>query len=218
MLRAVLFDSDGVLVDTERPFYEATRTVFAADGAALTEPQWARWYLAEGKRSRDIAGLAGIPAGRVDRVIEDRDKAFWGRIAQGVRVLPGVRRTLRALAERFRLAVVTGASRAHFERVHSSTGLLPYFELVVTSDDCSEAKPSPQAYLTALRGLGLPGRECLAVEDSPRGAASALAAGIRCLVVPHRLTAIELCPRGSEIVDRVDRVIEATTQPSGGVA
>lgn len=216
MLRAVLFDSDGVLVDTEWLFYESTRTAFANAGVQLTEAQWANGYLAEGRRSADIARLAGIPPRKLDRLIEARNEDFYARLAGGVAVLPGVRRALEHLAPLFRLAIVTGASRTHVERAHAATGLLPRFELVVTSDDCDETKPSPQIYLTALKRLALQGHECLAVEDSPRGAASALAAGIRCLVVPHRLTALERCPRGAEIVDSLDRVVEAATQMGGG--
>jgi len=195
MIKAILFDSDGVFVDTEQMFFESTQKAFALSGAILTQQQWARWYLGEGKRSKQIAGYLGIPSELLEEAIRKRDDEFWDRVATGVLILKGVQEVLESLCRQFRLAVVTGASRCHFERVHSSTALTGYFEIVVTSDDYQEPKPSPQAYLTALKKLNLNPHECIAVEDSPRGAIAAISAGIRCVLVPTSLTEITLCPR-----------------------
>jgi HAD superfamily hydrolase (TIGR01509 family) len=196
MLKAILFDSDGVLVDTERLFFEATRDAFQAEGVGLSPAQWARWFLSEGKRSSEIAQLLGMPSGRIEKTIENRFERFWRRIDQGVAVNPGIVETLNQLAPSFRLAIVTGATKSHFDRVHQTTGLLHYFETVVTYDDCEHVKPHPQAYLIALQRLGLQAEECVAIEDSPRGATAALAAGIRCFLLPTSLTDLTLCPPG----------------------
>jgi len=203
MIQAILFDSDGVLVDTERLFFDATRAAFQSAGGTLSCKQWATWYLGEGKRSREIAELLDIPPSRVEDTIARRDELFWNRIDQGVPLCPGVTETLNHLAQRFRLAVVTGASRRHYDRVHASSGLRDFFEVMVTSDECEHIKPHPQAYLTAVQRLALKPNECLAVEDSPRGAIAALAAGIRCFVIPTRLTDIALCPAECTILDNV---------------
>lgn len=205
-MKAIFFDSDGVLVDTERLFFEVTRAAFESAGVALSSAQWARGYLGEGRRSRDIAGQLGMEPGRIADVIRQRDEAFWIRIDRGVPVFPGVAETLGRLARQFRLAVVTGASRPHFERVHSATGLRDFFETVVTCDDYERAKPDPQAYLTALDKLGLDAGECLAVEDSPRGAKAAVSAGLRCVVIPTSLTDGTLCPAECIFVDNVTRL------------
>lgn len=202
-LRAILFDSDGVLVDTERVFFEETRAAFAAAGARVTPSQWARWYLAEAKRSAEVAALCGLQPGVIDSVIRRRDETFARRLAEGVPVLFGVRETLAALAGRVRLAVVTGASRGHFDRAHARTGLASLFEVVVTADDCAEVKPSPQAYLAALERLRLGAHECLAVEDSPRGAKAAHAAGIACAIVPTPLTDLALCPTECRVLGEI---------------
>jgi len=212
MVRAIFFDSDGLLVDTERMFFEETQAEFAALGIALSVDQWARWFLGEGKRSREIARLLGVPDGWLDPFIANRNARFERRVDLGVPVLPGVPETLQRLAERFRLAIVTGASRSHFERVHSGTGLMRYFELCVTSDDYDEAKPSPQAYRTALARIELSAGECFAVEDSPRGAVAARAAGLRCAVVPTPLTEISLCPAGCDVVRTFRELPELLTR------
>lgn len=206
-IRAILFDSDGVLVDTEQMFFEATRDAFQAEGVALAPEQWARWFLSEGKRSTEIAQLLGMPSSRIEKVIENRFECFWSRVDQGVTVNPGILDLLNQLAPCFRLAIVTGATKSHFDRVHRATGLLHYFETVVTYDDCENVKPHPQAYLIALQRLGLKPAECVAIEDSPRGATAALAAGLRCLVLPTALTDLTLCPEGCVILDQATQIL-----------
>lgn len=202
-LQAILFDSDGVLADTERVFFEATRAAFGRAGVTLEDARWARWYLAEGRRSREVARLLGIAPSVVEELIEFRDGCFWSRVDAGGLVFPGVRETLAGLAGRFRLAVVTGASRDHFDRVHASTGLAGFFETIIAREDYEQPKPHADAYLAALERLGLEPGRCLAVEDSPRGAAAAVAAGIRCCVVPTALTDAALCPGGCLTLSRV---------------
>jgi HAD superfamily hydrolase (TIGR01509 family) len=211
-IRAILFDSDGVLVDSEALFFNATCEAFASVGISLSCELWARWFLGEGKRSREIAQLLGVPPDSVETTIEKRDKLFWDQIDLGAPVFPGVRETLSRLARDFRLAVVTGSSRYHFGRVHASTGIDGFFELVVTSDDYEQAKPSPSAYLAALRMLALRPDECLAVEDSPRGAVAAVAAGVQCIVVPTRLTDVSLCPGDCLIVKDITHLAALVTR------
>jgi HAD superfamily hydrolase (TIGR01509 family) len=200
-IKAILFDSDGVLIDTERLFFEATQAAFSADGAMVSPDQWATWYLAEGRRSREIGVLLGIPRIRIEATIENRDRLFWDNVKAGVPVLPGVREALCHLSKGYRLAVVTGASRSHFARVHSSTGLAGFFELIVARDDYGEPKPNPECYLMALQRLGVDPQECLVVEDSPRGATAAVRAGARCAVIPTPLTRLDLCPAGCQILN-----------------
>ena len=195
-MKAVLFDNDGVLADTEEMFFEATRAAFEAAGTELARSLWARHYLGEGQHSRDIARRLGIAPSSVEEIIARRDRLFWEKVDRGVPILPGVPQTLDRLVGHFRLAIVTGAPRYHADRVHTSTGLLTFFETMITQDDYAAPKPSPDAYHTALERLRLRPEDCVAVEDSPRGAAAALAAGVRCYVVPTALTDRSLCPAG----------------------
>jgi HAD superfamily hydrolase (TIGR01509 family) len=210
-LKAILFDNDGVLVDTEQMFFESTRQVFAAAGTLLSPQQWAKLYLAEGRPSKEIALLLGMPATRADEIIPQRNADFLSRISHGVPPMAGVQELLAHLVKKVRLAVVTGASRQHFDRVHASTGLSHYFEQVITSDDYESVKPSPDAYLTALERLSLSPGECLAVEDSPRGANSAKAAGIPCALIPTGLTDISLCPPDCIVLQNLTQLLEWVT-------
>jgi HAD superfamily hydrolase (TIGR01509 family) len=211
-VKAILFDNDGVLVDSERMFFESTQRAFAAAGTLLTLQQWANWYLAEGKSSKEIARLLGMSSTLIDNLIQRRNEQFWSQVARGVPILPGVPDLLKRLAGNYRLAVVTGASRKHFDWVHVSTGLPPYFEQIITSDDYESVKPSPDAYLTALERLGLAPEECLAVEDSPRGAKSARSAGIPCVIIPTDLTDRALCPSECLVLESMNHLLEKVTQ------
>jgi len=203
MLKAILFDSDGVLVDTERIYFESTRLAFKAAGVTLRGDVWAKWYLGKSKSSRKIAEKLEVPPVVIDKMLERRELLFWTEIAQDVPVFTGVYETLAELSGHFRLAVVTSAPRERFERVHASTRLLQHFELSVTRDESGEPKPDPLPYLTALKLLGLKAEECLAVEDSPRGAESAVAAGIKCCIIPTLLTDLTLCPQECEILQSI---------------
>jgi len=206
MLKAILFDNDGLLLDTEKLYFEATRLAFSLAGVTLSSDVWAKWYLGKSKSSERIAEKLEVPPALIDKVLERRDSMFWADIALGTPVFPGVREALEYLSEHFRLAIVTGRRRERFERLHASTGLLKYFEIAVTRDEAGEAKPSPIPYLTALRLLGVKAEECLAVEDSPRGAESAVAAGINCCIIPTSLTDLTLCPKECTILQSITQL------------
>jgi beta-phosphoglucomutase-like phosphatase (HAD superfamily) len=86
------------------------------------------------------------------------------------------------------MAMVTGCHRDQLHLMHASSGLLGFFDVTITGDECSNPKPHPELYLAGLKALGAVPERCLAVEDSGRGLAAARAAGIPCIVVPTELT------------------------------
>jgi HAD superfamily hydrolase (TIGR01509 family) len=188
MIEVVLWDNDGVLLDTEILFYETTRGAFARLGLDLTKEIWGRQYLGEGKSSREIAALLGGDPDRIAGVMDERNRHYRQILDQPPAVRPQVRETLGELSGRVRMAIVTGCHHDQLQLMHRSSGLLGYFEAIVTGDECSHPKPHPELYLAALKALVVSARCCLAVEDSPRGLASAMAAGVPCVVVPTDLT------------------------------
>jgi HAD superfamily hydrolase (TIGR01509 family) len=187
-LEAVLWDNDGVLVDSEAVFFQITRTAFTRLGLDLTKETWGRHYLGEGKSSRAVGALLGADHSQIDAVLEERNRAYRQRLSQPPPLRPHVRETLQQLSGRVRLALVTGCHRDQLQLIHASSGLLTFFEIIVTGDDCSQPKPHPDLYLAALKALRLAPERCLAIEDSQRGLTSARAAGIPCIVVPTDLT------------------------------
>ena len=214
--QVVLWDNDGVLVDTEALFFEVTRTAFKQLGLTLTKEIWSTRYLADGKPSREIALSLGADLASVDPVLSARNKEYREILSRPPAIRPCVRETLEALFGRVRLAIVTGCDRDQLDRVHASSGLIKYFELVVTSDDCPHPKPDPGLYLTALRSLKVAPEECIALEDSPRGLAAACAAGVACLAVPTELTRSLPFPGALSIEKDVSAVSKWLTMPAEG--
>jgi HAD superfamily hydrolase (TIGR01509 family) len=186
MIKAIFWDNDGVLVDTERLYFEATRDVLASAGVELTEEQYIQFFLVEGRGAWHLAEALG--AAEVDRLKDARNRLYSQRLAEQSRLIPGVTDVLEALHGRYVMGVVTSSRKDHFDVIHRSTGLMKYFDFVLALGDYARAKPEPDPYARAVERSGLPPEACMAIEDSERGLESATRAGIRCIIVPSGLT------------------------------
>ncbi|HKK00914.1 MAG TPA: HAD family phosphatase [Desulfuromonadales bacterium] len=189
MIRGIFWDNDGVLVDTEGLYYRASAEALGELGIELSREEFIERSLRQGESVFALAAERGHTATVVRTMQEKRNDRYAALLAEGIEPLRGVEEVLRALHGRMRMAVVTSSRRRHFEIIHRHTGLLPYFDFVLTREDYHHAKPDPEPYLSALERSGLLPEECLVVEDTERGLRAAVAAGLRCLVVPGELTA-----------------------------
>jgi len=208
MIKAILWDNDGVLLDTEILFFEVTRSAFLRLGLDLTEEIWGREYLGTGKGSRDIAISLGGDPDHVLSVMDERNVLYSRILEQPPTVRPLVCETLSALFGKVKMAIVTGSHREQFLTMHKSNGLLDFFDTIITGDDYTHTKPHPEPYLTAMKVLDVSAERCIAVEDSPRGLASALSAGIQCIIVPTRLTQMLEFPDALSIEQDVSGVLK----------
>lgn len=201
MLQAILWDNDGVLVDTERLFYEANRDMFRPLGLELTERHFFDWYLADNCGAWHL--LRPAPdAAQIEAHRDQRNRLYALRLAaQAIPAIDGAAALLAELAPRLRMAIVTSSNAAHFDIIHRRLDLLRHVEFVLTHETYVNSKPSPEPYLLGLRRLGLEAADCLVVEDSPRGLQAARAAGIRCIVLRNALTRHHDFPGAYAIVD-----------------
>ena len=186
--RVILFDHDGVLVDTEPCYYEAGRRALATIGVPLDQDQ----YLADMTTSGGTwarARAAGVEDAVIDGLRELRDSYYQHYQRTEAIEIPGVMDVLAELADRVRMAIVTTSKRVDFELIHAERRICDHMEVVLVREDYVHAKPHPEPYLTALERLGATPREALVVEDSARGLRSAVAAGIDCAVVHNAFTA-----------------------------
>ena len=213
MIRAVFWDNDGVLVDTEKLYFQATRELLLQAGVTLTEKLFNKISLVEGRSAFDLA--EGSSREEIALLQEQRNRRYTELLRGNIPILAGVKEALDELRGKVAMAIVTSSRRVHFETMHAGTGLIPYFDFVLVREDYTLSKPDPEPYLTAMKKGGFGPEECLVVEDSPRGLASALAAGIRCLVVPNALTrgntftgAWRILERCSEIPTEIRRLDE----------
>ena len=188
MIEAILWDNDGVLVDTEHLYFQATQHVLASVGIDLTEERYIELFLVQGRGAWHLAEASGLARARVEQLRDERNALYSEWLAQGPRLTPDIARVLDALHGKYVMGVVTSSRKDHFDVIHRSTGLLKYFDFILTASDFSRVKPDPEPYRRAVERSGFDREACVAIEDSERGLASARSAGVRCIVVPTALT------------------------------
>jgi len=187
-IKAIFWDNDGVLVDTERLYFLATQQVLATIGVALTEEQYIELFMVQGRGAWHMAADKGFSDAAIERLRDARNSLYSTFLRQKPLLNPGVREVLDALHTKYRMGIVTSSARDHFALIHETTGLLPYFEFVLAAGDYTRGKPYPEPYLLAVERSGCRTEECLVIEDSERGFKAADAAGVRCIVIPNEFT------------------------------
>jgi len=185
---AILWDNDGVLVDTERWYFDATRAVFAEAGVDLTPGIYSEYFLTHSGGTSRLAAERGLNESDIATLIDIRNARYLHALEHEDITIEGVRDTLAALQPHFTMGVVTSARLSHFEAIHRRSGLLEFFDFAVTHEDYARSKPAPDPYIAAVARTGFPAARCLAIEDAPRGLAAARAAGIDCWVIRTGLT------------------------------
>jgi HAD superfamily hydrolase (TIGR01509 family) len=181
-IRFVLWDNDGVLVDTEHGYYLATRRALAEIGVALELTQYHR-LRARGVTSWTVAEEAGIDSAIIDRQRDLRDGYYQQFIRSQDLEIAGVHDTIASMTAAYRMAIVTTAKRRDFELIHRERRIVRHMEFVLTGDDYQPHKPAPDGYLAALERFGATPDETVVIEDSKQGLDAARAAGLRCLIV-----------------------------------
>ncbi|HEY8022815.1 MAG TPA: HAD family phosphatase [Thermoanaerobaculia bacterium] len=218
MLRALLFDFNGVLVDDEPIHLEMFQRVLADEGLALSPEDYYRRYLGLDDRGCFAAVLAGAgePATvpRLMRLIARKASYYQERIRErGYPFFAGAAQLVNAAAAAgWMLGVVSGALREEVEGALGQAGLRDRFKVLVTAEDVAAGKPDPEGYRQALEALNalppLPERlihphEVVAIEDSPAGLAAAAEAGLRTLAIAHTYSAACLAAADA-VVERLE--------------
>ena len=185
--RALVFDFDGLILDTETPEFVAWQEVFASHGARLTTAEWARvigstdhgWDAAS-----SIARQTGVSVSSADL------RAVWKprqvELLEAETIRPGVLSLLAAgKARGMAIGVASSSPRWWVEGNLTRLGILSEFSAITTGDEVPRTKPDPAVYQLAVSRLGVPADAALALEDSPNGVQAAHAAGLRCVAVPN---------------------------------
>ena len=188
MIKAILWDNDGVLVDTEHLYFRATRQILAQVGVDLTRELYVELLLNQAKGAWHLAAERGVTRPEIERLRKERNALYSEFLRKEQTVIDGAEETLARLYGKFVMGIVTSSRRDHFEIIHQSTNLLQYLDFILTSDAYTKFKPDPEPYLLAVERTGLEKHECIVVEDSGRGLAAAKNAGIKCWVILNRLT------------------------------
>lgn len=205
-MKAILWDNDGVLVDTEELYFRATRELLAELGIALSEADYIDLSLRRGGSCFDLANERGLDSALIEATRLRRNARYEVLLREGVELIDGVAETLGALRGLTRMAIVTSTRPEHFALVHDRLGIREHFELVLTGADYTKFKPDPEPYLLAAERLGLAPADCLVVEDTERGLLSATRAGMRCVVIPRGLSAGGDYASAYRVLSRVDEL------------
>jgi HAD superfamily hydrolase (TIGR01509 family) len=185
MIRAVVFDLDGVLVDSEPVWEQVRRGLVAERGGhwapdaqrrimGMSTQEWAR-YLSE-----DLG--VGLPPEQVAELVIDRMAA---RYSEHVPLLAGAADAVQRMGARWPLAVASSSPPRLIDTVLRLAGLRSCFSVVMSTEQVARGKPAPDIYLAVTAGLGFPPPDCAAVEDSSNGLRSAAGAGLRVIAVPQ---------------------------------
>lgn len=186
---ALVFDFDGLVVDTERPELEAWRAVYDDHGVALTFEEWAVCIgtVDAFDPHERLEELVGRPLDR--REVAELRRRHYAALAPGIEVFPGVLDWLEDAAERrLQVAIASSSPPSWVERHLERFGLLDRFLHRSCHDGSCPPKPAPDLYIRAVEALGVEPAAALALEDSPNGVRAAKAAGLWCVAVPHDLT------------------------------
>ena len=208
--RYIFWDNDGVLVDTECYYLQASKEALAIVDIELSNEQFAEISLNAGRSIFDIAVASGISGQTIAELKEWRHRRYAGLLEQGEIALDGAADVLNDLHGRIGMAVVTSSLRQHFEIIHRRTGFLPYFDFCLTREDYASSKPSAEPYLLALKHCGHAAENVLVIEDSPRGLKAAKAAGLACWVIPGQHTSAQDFAAADRILGDIRDVMQLT--------
>lgn len=190
MIRAIVFDFDGTILDTESVAYDAFRGIFQQYGLELSLARWARGIGTWGAYDpyEDLEQELGRPVNR-EEIRRNYELSYAERV-RNLLLRPGVVDTLEeARRLGLRIGLATSSRRSSVEPHLREYGLLPYFEAIHTADEVAKVKPDPALYRLAINSLGVQPNEAVAIEDSVNGLRAAKAAGLYGLAVPNPLTA-----------------------------
>jgi HAD superfamily hydrolase (TIGR01509 family) len=182
---AVIFDLDGVLVDSEQVWDDVREALAHERGGrwheraqrdmmGMSSPEWSRYM-------HERIGLSESPE-EINRIVVER---MLERYAAGPPWLPGAVETVRRLAGEFVLGLASSSNREIIDRVLEAGGIEDCFRATASSEEVAAGKPAPDVYLEVARRLGVDPRACTAVEDSHNGIRSAKAAGMCCIAIPN---------------------------------
>lgn len=207
MKKSILFDNDGVLVDTEYWYFRANQIAMAELGFELTleyymhlMPSAGNWW--------ELALENGVSIEEVNIAREKRSRYYQEFIRSENIYIDGVEDVLKELSKKYTMSIVTTSRREDFELIHSDKKLTKYMEFVLCEGEYPRAKPYPDPYLKALDLMSISNKEAIVVEDSQRGLTAAYSANIDCIIVHNHFTAKQDFSLATHKIDTIGDLIE----------
>jgi len=187
MKKYILFDNDGVLVETEKWYFQANYEVLKKMNIELSEEDYLE-IMIKGKSAFILAEQRGFSEKDIQKAKEDRNRLYQHYIQTEDISIKGVNEVLTSLKEKYKMGIVTSSRREDFELIHHKSDLTRHMDFVLCSGEYPRSKPFADPYLVGLERFSAHKDEAIVVEDSQRGLASAYAAGIECVIVHNHFT------------------------------
>ncbi len=188
MIKGIIFDHDGTLIDTERMHYECWHLILRDYGVEFTLEEYVREHngVPTSRNAEVLIQTYGIDIAATELVARKTAMAHTQFAAQPSPLMPFAAETLqRCFDAGHSLAIATGAGHAEIGQTMTAYNLRQFFTAIVTRDDVEQNKPAPDVYLLAQEKLGLTAQDCIAVEDTQAGICAAKDAGLRCIAVSN---------------------------------
>lgn len=217
MLRAVIFDFNGIIVDDEPIHFQLFQRVLSEEGITLTEDAYYARYLGFDDRGAFEAGFRennrALNGEKLAQLIDRKAVYYQQAIRNHVAIFPGVKALIAALAPTLPLAVASGALRNEIETILATVGVNDAFRVIVSAEDVTHGKPEPEIFLKALAGLNariaasdqIAAADCVVIEDSKEGIKGARRAGMKCLAVTNSHSA-DLLTEANIVVKSLEEV------------
>ena len=217
MLKAIIFDFDGVIADTEPLHLKAFQLALSDNGIELTEEEYSEKYLAYDDKTLFKELFKDREVEHDESTILDfinqKSKHFNGVLKGNILILEGVPEFISEISNVYPLSIGSGALRSEIVEILNYAGLREYFDIIVSADDVERCKPDPEVYLRVLGELNddvsrageILAEECLVIEDSPSGIKAAHSAGMKCLGVTNSYSANEL-EEAEMVVDSLNNI------------
>jgi HAD superfamily hydrolase (TIGR01509 family) len=192
MFQAIIFDMDGLMIDTEPMYWEVGRGIAKKYGAVCTDETFRKMMGRERLQAMKIfAEQCGISAATPQQLLDEREVLMVKRFAAGVEPMAGLHEMLEKFQGRLKFAVATSSPKKFTDVLLPALGLDRYFDVIQSADDIVHGKPEPEIYLKAAARLGVEPGNCFVLEDSPAGALAGHRAGAYVIAVPSPLTSGE---------------------------
>jgi len=189
MKKYILFDNDGVLVETEMWYYRASAEILKTMGIVMDETSY-REIMINGLSSFVLAERVGFNSATIKKAREKRDVLYQKYLNSENIAINGVEEILCELKKKYQMGIVTTSRRVDFKLIHDKRGIVDYMDFVLCVEDYPRAKPYPDPYLMGLEKFNATKEDTVVVEDSQRGLRSAVAAGIECVIVKNDFTSL----------------------------
>lgn len=209
MNKYILFDNDGVLVETEIWYFRANQEILKHLGIILEEERYLE-IMARGGTVWEVAREQGISKELIDQSRLKRDVLYQHYLQTENIEIPHVKEVLEELSQKYQMAIVTTSRRVDFELIHQNSGIIDFMNFTLCVEDYERAKPHPAPYLKALEKFNAKKEETIVVEDSQRGLTSAFNAGIDCIVVKNEFTKTHDFSKAKMIIENFKGLLEIT--------